>query len=633
MTPTSPIVRSVFAPAAAGLVLLVVAAGSQGRPAAAADGAIPVAPRLLPEQTLVYLRLDDAQQFRDDFANSSLGRMLDDPKMRPFSSDLFALAAELFQRVGNEIGVSLDELLAIPHGQVALAIVPTRLPEDRNSEQGRAAPKDESPEAIRERIERQRRLNNGFSSVLMIDADGNIDRLLSIVERIEQRMLDSGFVRREERVDKTTLVRLLPPREGRSPVEYFQRGGNLVIGLGDYTASDVLDRWMKTSRERSLADSADFAAVMGRSIGAEAEQPQITFYVDPFRIVERAIKRGGAAALVWPIVEDLGIGKIRGAGGSMFRGGETFDEVTHFHVLIDTPRDGFFGVLRPTSGETAPPDWVPADVASYTTLHWNLKATVDNLERIIDRFQGEGAFDRQAISGLKRSLDVDLREDLLATLTGRYVGLRWLEPPVTLNSQAQIYAVQVTSAAKAEEIFGRIRAKRPNDFTPEIVGGKTVYFLRGGPRNLPSGFRQPEPCVMQLGDFFLFSDSRVLVERAIRAASGNVARLVGEPDYALVSSELGVKLDGEAPFLVTFIRGSEFIRQIYEMTKSDDARRFLRTMGENNPIAGQVYNLLERNELPPYEEFKKYFAPGGLFGYDQPTGIHVGSFTLRPLDP
>ena len=633
MTPTSPIVRSVFAPAAAGLVLLVVAAGSQGRPAAAADGAIPVAPRLLPEQTLVYLRLDDAQQFRDDFANSSLGRMLDDPKMRPFSSDLFALAAELFQRVGNEIGVSLDELLAIPHGQVALAIVPTRLPEDRNSEQGRAAPKDESPEAIRERIERQRRLNNGFSSVLMIDAAENVDRLLSIVERIEQRMLDSGFVRREERVDKTTLVRLLPPREGRSPVEYFQRGGNLVIGLGDYTASDVLDRWMKTSRERSLADSADFAAVMGRSIGAEAEQPQITFYVDPFRIVERAIKRGGAAALVWPIVEDLGIGKIRGAGGSMFRGGETFDEVTHFHVLIDTPRDGFFGVLRPTSGETAPPDWVPADVASYTTLHWNLKATVDNLERIIDRFQGEGAFDRQAISGLKRSLDVDLREDLLATLTGRYVGLRWLEPPVTLNSQAQIYAVQVTSAAKAEEIFGRIRAKRPNDFTPEIVGGKTVYFLRGGPRNLPSGFRQPEPCVMQLGDFFLFSDSRVLVERAIRAASGNVARLVGEPDYALVSSELGVKLDGEAPFLVTFIRGSEFIRQIYEMTKSDDARRFLRTMGENNPIAGQVYNLLERNELPPYEEFKKYFAPGGLFGYDQPTGIHVGSFTLRPLDP
>ena len=28
-------------------------------------------------------------------------------------------------------------------------------------------------------------------------------------------------------------------------------------------------------------------------------------------------------------------------------------------------------------------------------------------------------------------------------------------------------------------------------------------------------------------------------------------------------------------------------------------------------------------------EFEKYFAPSGTFAYDEPSGIHLGSFTLR----
>ncbi len=634
MTRSFTIARRV--PRFATAILLVVAGslvGGQGT-ATAADPdltlKLPVAPRVLPEETLLYLRLDDAAQLRIDFAESSLGQMLEDPKMRPFATDVYALAAELFQRVGNEMGIRLDEFLAIPHGQAAVAMLPIRSPEDPKAD--RAAPKDDSPEAIRERNERQRRQNSGFSGVAMIDAGENVDQLLAIIDRIEQRMLDSGFVRREERVAETTVVRLLPPREGRSPVEYFQRGGNVVFGVGHRTATDVLDRWLENRTEKSLADSADFAAVMGHSLGAEETHPQATFYVDPYRIVERVMKRGGAAALVWPIVEDLGIAKIRGAGGSIFRGGETFDDLSHFHVLIDTPRDGFFGILRPATGDTAPPDWVPADVATYSTVHWKLSPTVDNLERIIDRFRGEGAFQRQVVSGLKESLDVDLRDDLLATLTGRYVGIRWLEPPIRINSQSQVFAFELSDAAKGDEIFGRIRARRPDAFQSEVVGGKNVYFVRGGPRNLPSGLRQPEPNIMFLGNWVLYSDSRKLVERVLRADNGNIARLVEEPDYALVSAELGGKLAGETPFFISYVRSSEFIRQLYEMTKSEETHRFLRSAGENNPLARRVYDLLRRNSLPPYEEFKKYFAPGGMFGYDESNGIHIGSFTLRPLD-
>ncbi len=621
--------RSIFLAVSLTTTLIM---GASRLSAAENDTTIPVAPRLLPSDTLLFLGVDDADRLREDFAGSSLGQMLQDPKVRPFASDLFAVGAEFFQRVGNEIGVTLDELLAIPHGQIAVAMLPARLPEDDEDERGSGRPRDESDEAIRKRIERQRRRGNGFAAVLMIDGGENIDRLMTIVERLEERMTGGDRVRREERVGDTTLVRILPPREGRSPIEYFRRGSNLVVGVGHRSAWDVLERWRKTADDQSLAENANFAAVMGPSVSAEETAPQITFYGDPYKIIERLIKRGGAAGLIWPIVEELGLAKIRGIGGSVFRGGETFDGLSHLHVLIDTPRDGFFGVLRPGSGDTVPPDWVPSDVASYTTLHWRFDATVDNLERIIDRFQGEGEFQRGPIDGLKRSFDVDLREDLIANLTGRYIGVRWNEPPARINSQTQAMALEVTDAAKAAEVFTKARAKRPGDVKGEAIGGRTAYFFPVRGQGDSPNIRTPEPCVMLLGRWFVFCDSRQLLERLIRAESGTLRRLAEEPDYALISSELGAKLGGASPFFISFVRGSEFIRPMYEMARSEETQRFVRAAGENNPVANALGQVLRRNELPPYDELKKYFAPGGMFGYDTPGGIHLGSFTMRPLD-
>ena len=42
-----------------------------------------------------------------------------------------------------------------------------------------------------------------------------------------------------------------------------------------------------------------------------------------------------------------------------------------------------------------------------------------------------------------------------------------------------------------------------------------------------------------------------------------------------------------------------------------------------------MMGLLEKNELPDFKEFEKYFAPTGSFAYDEPGGMHLGWFTLR----
>lgn len=594
-------------------------------------GEIPGAPHLLPEDTLAYFRLDNADEYREDMSNSSVGKMLADPAMRPLAGDVYRTMAELFEQFGSAVGLSLDELLAIPSGQVAAAAMPGNL-SDREEEmlQQEEGADDDSPEAIRRRIARKRRQQNAIAGVFMIDAGDNVDNLLGLVEKLEERITQGGYVRRTTEIEGTTLVRLLPPRPGRPEIEYFERSHNIVFGIGHDTASKVLDHWLDRSDESTLADRTDFASVMSRCVGAEETRPQVTFFLDPYHLVERLVKRGGAAALVWPIVEELGISKVRGIGGSVFSGGEVFEGIMHMHVLIDPPRDGFFGVLRPEQGDSMPPKWVPADVAAYTSIHWDFQTTYENLDKVLEKFQGEEPLRRFIEDPAKQRLGISFREEIIDNLTGRYASAGWIEPPVKLNSQAQAYALELKDPLEAKSTIAKLRERRPNDLQVESIGGTVVYFAKRSRReNMPAGLRTPEPGLMILGDWIIFSDSREFLTRITRANNDAMPRLLNVPEYELVTSELGGKLDGEKPFMVSFMRGADYMRQMYELARSPDTRKFLRRAAENNPVAAKVVAMLDRNEMPDFEQFEKYYAPSGTFAYDEPGGIHLGSFTLR----
>jgi hypothetical protein len=594
-------------------------------------GEVPGAPHLLPEDTLAYFRLDNADEYREDMSNSSIGKMFADPAMRPLAGDVYRTMAELFEQFGSAVGLSLDELLAIPSGQVAAAAMPGNLSdhEEEMLEQ-EAGTDDDSPEAIRRRIARKRRQQNAIAGVFMIDAGDNVDNLLGLVEKLESRITERGYVRRTTEIEGTTLVRLLPPRPGRPEIEYFERSHSVVLGIGHDTASKVLDHWLKRSDESTLADRTDFASVMSRCVGAEETRPQVTFFLDPYHFVERLVKRGGAAAFVWPIVEELGISKVRGIGGSVFSGGEVFEGIMHMHVLIDPPRDGFFGVLRPEQGDSMPPKWVPADVTAYTSIHWDFQTTYENLDKVLEKFQGEEPLKRFIEDPAKQRLGISFREEVIDNLTGRYASAGWIEPPVKLNSQAQAYALELKDPLEAKNAIAKLRERRPNDLQVESIGGTVVYFAKRSRRqNMPAGLRTPEPGLMILGDWIIFSDSREFLTRITRANNDAMPRLLNVAEYELVTSELGGKLDGEKPFMVSFMRGADYMRQMYELARSPDTRKFLRRAAENNPVAAKVVAMLDRNEMPDFEQFEKYYAPSGTFAYDEPGGIHLGSFTLR----
>ncbi len=616
-------------------VLLLVAIFA-GIPKAAAEDedaadALPTAPRVLPGDTMLYVHLDSGADLREDLQNTSLGKMINDPQLRPFADEFYATARELFDRISEQVGVSLDELLAIPQGQVAFAVIPTKPMDEGDKPEFEVLENETEDQAARRRDRTRRQASYGFGINLIIEARDNIDDLMTIVEGLEKRAVASGSVRRVRTIGDTEVVRLLPRRSWNQPLEFFRRNGTLVLGVGHQSAQDVLKHWQEDSGEPTLAENATFGTIMSRCIGAETTRPQVTFFVDPHAIIDRLVKLSGSlsAGFVWPVIEEMGANRVRGIGGSSFRGGEIFESILHFHIQLDPPRDGVLGVVRPEAGDTTPPNWVPQSVAGYTTLTWDFAKAYENFGKILDKFQGEQSLSRLVETPIATRLGLDVQQDGLANVTGRLVRVTWMEPPTRLNSSVTVLAFQVNDPVETKSVIAKLRDRMPDRLTVDSVGGHVVYRMRTRSENLPENLRLPEPAFMLLDDWLIYADSTKFLEKAALARAGNLTRLADLPEYGLVAAELGGKLDGTAPFLLSFIDGAQGVKLIYDLVKDENSRRVLRRVGENNVVAKKFAELLERNELPAFSQFEKYFAPTGMFGYDEANGIHFGFFTLR----
>jgi hypothetical protein len=610
------------------------------------------APRLLPSGTLAYLRVDNVNDIRADWGGSSLGKMLDDPKMRPFVSDIDKILSDLFDNVGKELGLTLDELRSLPQGQLAIALLEGPPPEEKSDEKKADDEEEEDDDAIARRLRNKRRQQNSFAVALMMDAGPNNREMTDLVDRLMDLAEKNRFIVQKEQIGSIELTRLVRQRGDGDVIEWFEQDGFYVFGAGRTIAQSIAKKLNAEGRDsnrssgrsrrsdttssdpetETLAQNADFIAVMSRSIGAEAEIPQITFFVNPYGIAKRIIARSGSAFFIAPIVQDLGIEKIRGIGGSLFRGGEIVESIGHVHVLIDPPRSGFFGVLRPEDIEVSPPDWVPADAASFTCVGWDIETAFENLGKIINRFAGEGSFEKNTEDEAKLRFDLSLKEEVFPLMTGRVVTMQRYQLPANWNSMARAIAIEVKDAKEAGKLLDKVKAKAPPQrMKPEVLRGKTAYFSEQRQFDQP-GVRVPENSVMLLGNWLLFCDSREVLLQVLRAEAGEIDRLADDADYVLLTSELGAKLEGETPFLFQFNRDAESYRILYEMANSEETAQSVENRGGDNPIAGRVAELMRRNDWPEWEDLEKYFSVSGIFGYDEPGGIHFGSLNLRPID-
>jgi hypothetical protein len=85
--------------------------------------AAPPAETLLPASTKGFVTMPNVDQLIEGWHKTELGRLLDDPVMKPFSDDLRRQLKEKWARSHAKLGLSLDDLDGLASGALSIAAV------------------------------------------------------------------------------------------------------------------------------------------------------------------------------------------------------------------------------------------------------------------------------------------------------------------------------------------------------------------------------------------------------------------------------------------------------------------------------------------------------------------------------
>ncbi len=381
----------------------------------------PSAPHLLPADTVLYIRIASVPELVEKFGETAMGRITSDQQVRPFMSDLYKSAATAFANIEDRVGLPLDELLAIPQGEICVAVV---------------AQERERPELV-----------------VLIEVGDHMPSARKLIASGEAALAEEGGARSTANAGDTELVIYDPPGDRQRRIVKFEREGVIGIVSNEALACQLLDRWDGDSQEggRTLADDRGFTTIMKRSMGSKDEPPQITFYADPFTFAKRATRGNFSAQAGISVLNQLGLDGVKGVGGSVIFATEELDSVMHLHVLMQNPREGALKMIAFESGDVTPERWVPNDAASYTTLHWNVEQTYDELVKLYDMFRGEQAWQLEIVDRVSQQVGIDLEKDVIEALDGRGTMVSWMERPARINSQATLVALKLKDPEQSQK--------------------------------------------------------------------------------------------------------------------------------------------------------------------------------------
>jgi hypothetical protein len=582
-----------IAPVLLGLLALIPSAARAERPAA---------PTLLPETTLAMIRITDVPEMRKRFGGSIGGKLIADPEIAPMVSKLYASLGEWWTDIEDRVGLPLDQLLTIPQGEICVAVV------------GQA----EGPPAI----------------VALVDVK---DRLISaqrLIEKGEAALTEQGGSKTTEVIDDVRCHVYSGPN-GRRQLVHFEKDGTLAFVSTQEAAKQVLSAW-KGNDEKKLADKDAFAAIMSRCKGAKDDPPQLTWFVDPIQAARAAARGNAAAQTGLALIPVLGLDGLLGAGGSMLFDAGEFDVVGHAHLLLSNPRSGVLELLTLGSGDTSPEPWVPADAASYLTLHWNLNDMFRRGAKLYNSLTNEGAFEAEVKERVKEAVDLDFETELLPALAGRVTMFTWVQKPYKLNSQPVVVGVRLTDAKSFQPLLDKLLAKIPEGTDKALFGGVTYHRvrvpMRDRPENAPPAelIREPNPCIGIVGDYVLFSDSEDAFRHAIAAQSDKEKQLASQLDFKLIAGKIRRQQGGEQPGMISFNRPEEGMRMLYEVARSEEAKNQLNKAADGGNRAFQILKgAMDDHPLPPFGVLEKYLAPGGSVLTNEETGMHWMTFQLK----
>jgi hypothetical protein len=561
-----------------------------------AQAARPSAAKLLPDNTVAMVSVVNAPDLAQRFMNTAMGKMSQDPQLKPLIGQFYGSLSEAVAEVKDRIGLTLPEILALFQGEVTFAVIPAK----------------DAPPAF----------------VFLIDTGNQLPSARKMLEKGEAAIEQRGAKKTEEKVGDTKVIIYDSARQEGRRVAYFEKDATIVVGTDVEVLKKLLAAW-EGQKASTLSDNANYAAVMSRCVIGKDALPQVVWFVDPVSIMKTVGQRNTGVRLAVTMLPALGLDGLSGVGGTLAMDCDQYDSIMHIHMLLETPRSGVIKMIAMQPGDVKPERWIPGDVADYTTLHWNLDQTYKTLGVVYDSFRGEGALAREMQQPLLNATGLDFEKEILPALDGRITIAHRIERPVTLRSRATVMGLKLKDTELATKAIDKLVAKYPDRFTKKSYAGKTYYEVKiPVPENTPEEQRPPVPCFGILDDCAVMADRVSLYEKlVVTLAEGK--SLADELDFQLVASKIERQNGENKPAMITFDRPEEGMRFLYDLATADSTRQALARGAENNRFFKSIDAAMKQNPLPPFGVLQKYLAPGGASIVDDETGIHYSAFSLR----
>ncbi len=562
----------------AAVMLCLVQALTGGQMTRAAENA--TGEKLLPKDTLVFFTIPDVSDFKEQFDKSSSGEMLRDPEFKPFLDDVKKKIEELSQKVQDELGVSLDDLLALPDGEITIAVM-------------------EKP---------ARKL----SVVLMVDYGDSQETVGKLLKKMHDALEGEAEHTKEDVDDVEVHVFTFKDNDPDNPIKtlaYFNDESYLVFGSEVAALKEVLDRWDGDSDD-TLANNAIFKYCMERCKD-ESGEPTMKYFVNPIGLVQAGLNMAQAiqpqVGMAAPFLPMIGIDKLKGWGGASYVNAGDFNSVSKSFIYADSPT-GVLNVFQFPATEIAPPKWVSSDVSMYFGGNWNIAGAYQAVEGLVDMFFGRGYVSRWMDKTANEAPEIHLKKDVLDLLDGKFhvVGGGEAKEGDDAAANRFLVALGLKDGARAKKTLATLAKADGSQMESREFNGETIYDI-----DVPQGDQKMSIAVAE-GQLVITNDTPLL-EGMLRSGRNGATALADSPAYKLVAKHFPAKAS-----MLSFQKSDAQFKQMYDLLKNAENQEFLEG--------------IDLQKLPPFEVVQKYLRPSGSYTVPDKKGAVMVGFQLKEAD-
>ena len=639
------------------------------------------ADRIFPKTTIGFFSISDLEELGKRWKETQFGQLVADPIMKPFKEEIQHV---LERAMKNRFGMTLDGIEQLPSGEIAVGMI--------------AIP-DKRP---------------GY--VLTLDVADRVEQTKSYLERLSKKFAEIGVKQEVEKIggfeitvytfpkatepEKSDSAKSnAPTKPNPAPVAatlfadrkayYLLEGNTLIVSDQGFLIELIAGR-LGGAAEDSLAGVEDYQRTMQRSLDdiPEGVPALIRWYIEPLNYGESlrtllsgpvAEKRKGKTS-IFTTLKEQGFDAIRGVGGVVTVKSENYEVVHRTYICVEKPfRLAMKMFVFPDSTNFVPPGWIPEDVARCSMLFVDPIEIFDNFGSFFDHviMGGEEGVWKDILNGLKEDPDgpqIDVREELVAILGQRVMGMSHYELPITPQSEAIIIAVELKKEGdekmrkSLEKLFGNDAGmeviehnayriwKRvpPEDFDPTftIEGPPSLITPSSSP---PAKEPAADPDATNSGAVPAFQEGAVAVAKGCLFIGTNVEYLkvildrldateklptIGdEQDYKdvnLVFADMGVT--DKPHFLQFFAKTDETLRPTYELVRQG---QFMQSQTVLSKVVKAMMappedesqepqsRQFDGSTLPEFDLIKKYFGCSGVYGATEENGYFIKGFSLE----